>query len=117
MPGVRLAHPKAQGGLYLVEDLSRPYPRPLYCATCSSALRAEIAHHVKTYHLTLDGGGTVIVSTGIYERLKKIPGLGGLQLVNSVADPPPQRLDLDGELKAPPIVTSQRDFRPFQGGR
>ena len=117
MPGVRLRHPTARGGVYLVEDLGRPYGQPLYCSACSSALKSEVVHHVKTYHLALDGEGTVIVSEGIYDRIKAIPALGGLELMNEVAEPPPQRLEMNGRPENLPVVPTQRDFRPFQGGR
>ena len=117
MPGVRLRHPTARGGVFLVEDLARPYGQPLYCAACSTALQSDVVHHVKTYHLALDGEGTVIVSQGIYDRIKTIPALGGLELVNEVAEPPPQRLEMNGRAQRFAMVPDQRGFRPFQGGR
>lgn len=92
MPGIRLRHPELRSTLLLLVDPERPYIPPYLCSACN------VAHTAKTYHLYLDHQGTVIVSTGVLAGLRRIPGMGGLQVENVVADPPNQTVHIGGAL-------------------
>jgi hypothetical protein len=73
--------------LFVVRDVTRPLPPPWSaCGTCG------VAHGCKTYHLQLDGDGTVIVSTTIWANLQRLHDRGGFEQVNVVATPPAQGL-------------------------
>jgi hypothetical protein len=77
------------GRLFVVRDLTRPLPPPRpTCSTCG------IPHDCKTYHLQLDGQGTVIVSTTIWANMQRLYDHGGFEPVNVVAEPPAQGLTL-----------------------
>jgi hypothetical protein len=73
------------GRLFIVRDVSRPLTAPIDCHMCGE-------HQCKTYHLQLDGDGTVMVSTTIWERMQSMHDNGGFEKVNVVAEPPAQRL-------------------------
>jgi hypothetical protein len=77
--------------LFIVRDQSRPLPpnpsRPA-CQVCGQP------HQCKTYHLQMDGEGTVIVSTTIWARMQRLHDYGGFEPVNVVAKPPTQGLVL-----------------------
>jgi hypothetical protein len=77
--------------LFIVRDQSRPMPpnphRPA-CRLCGHP------HQCKTYHLQLDGEGTVIVSTTIWAHMRKLFDHGGFEAVNVVAEPPAQGLTI-----------------------
>jgi hypothetical protein len=77
--------------LFIVRDQSRPMPpdphRPA-CRLCGHP------HQCKTYHLQLDGEGTVIVSTTIWAHMRKLFDHGGFEQVNVVRQPPTQGLIL-----------------------
>ena len=83
--GHRLQHSHLRFGLFTVPipwipiDKGKGY----LCPTC------QVTHMVKTIHLQLDSDGTVIVSQGVYERLKKA-GLEthGLTRIGTVLNPP-----------------------------
>lgn len=70
---------------WIVRDLSRPFNGPPWadCHMCGH-------HEVKTYHFQLDGEGTIMVSTTIWERLQMMFDCGGFEKVNVVAEPPSQ---------------------------
>jgi hypothetical protein len=77
--------------LFIVRDQSRPMPpnphRPA-CRLCGHP------HQCKTYHLQLDGEGTIIVSTTIWAHMRKLFDHGGFEAVNVVSEPPTQGLIL-----------------------
>lgn len=95
MAGVRLHHPTLRAGegttLTYVVELPQPYsalPKPgaryrsdTPCPTCGKA------HANKAIHLRLDANGDVIVAPDVYFALQTA-FLGGLELMNQVADPP-----------------------------
>lgn len=97
MPGIRIQPTKAamqQVGLvsaanreWIVRDVSRPLQGPPFpeCSRCGH-------HDVKTYHLQLDGDGTVMVNIGVWDRLQKLFDNGGFEKVNDVEEPPVQQL-------------------------
>lgn len=91
MPGVRLRHLDYANCTVTVPIPHRPYPVPFLCPTCNKT------HEVKTYHLTVDDHGTVIVSTTILERLREV-GLAGFTVENEVKNPPPIRLSMNGQV-------------------
>jgi hypothetical protein len=74
-----------------VRDLTRPvktYPRNPVCSIC------RMRHEFKTYHFQLDSDGTVMVSTTIWDRLRRLHDCGGFEVVNVVAEPPAQGFEL-----------------------
>ena len=73
--------------LFVIRDVTRPLAPPhSLCATCG------VPHEFKTYHLNLDGDGTVIVSTTVWARMQKLYDCGGFEEVNVVGIPPAQTL-------------------------
>ena len=88
MAGIRIQHPTARNGLFLVKHY-RKYKFPIYCEECREF------HSRKTYHLRLDGEGCTIVSTTVLERLKEV-GLAGFSIRNEVKNPPPITLKIPG---------------------
>jgi hypothetical protein len=102
MSGVRLRHPTLTNCVFTVEDVDRPYRSPIQCLMCKET------HYVKTYHLRLDGGGTVIVSPEILGQLKKLPALAGLTVENEVTKPPAQTIGVGG--KAEPFRIERHEF-------
>jgi hypothetical protein len=46
--------------------------------------------------LDLDSEGDVIVATEVFEALKRLPGLAGLKLLNSVTKGPDQVVGMNG---------------------
>lgn len=100
MAGVRIQHPTAKNGLFLVKHI-RAYPHPLYCERCQEF------HVRKTYHLELDADGCVIVSPVVLERLKEI-GLAGFRILNEVKNPPAITIGIPG------VIPNQ--FRVFEMG-
>ena len=78
------------GRLFIVRDVTRPFvvdPSQI-CHHCGRP------HECKTYHLQLDGEGTVMVSTRIWERLRGLFDCGGFEKVNVVSKPPAQGIIL-----------------------
>jgi hypothetical protein len=80
--------------MIIVRDLARPLKpnsvqRQESCKTCG------IPHTCKTYHFQLDGDGTIMVSTTIWDRLQAMFDHGGFEKVNVVADPPDVHISLE----------------------
>lgn len=100
MSGIRLrcTDPDMRGKLYLVEHPMRRYIVPKLCEQC------KVVHVKKTYHLRLDGEGTIIVSDTIYDRLREA-GMPALIEENEVIKPPHQRVGIE----APALVFGQND--------
>ena len=88
--------------LVMVRDVSRTYPDgPRFCGYCTRAEREaagwkgqDVLHEHKTYHFQLEGDGTVMVSTAIWDRLQRMLDNGGFERVNVVATPPSQSISL-----------------------
>lgn len=91
--GIRIRHKTLKGILLVVRDQSRPLlttegePLPPNfpldpCSTCG------VPHFVKTYHLQLDGEGTIIVSRKVYEKLQGLADHAGFDFANVVDNPP-----------------------------
>jgi len=95
LSGIRLHHPTLRAGegttLTYVVELPLDYAKEegardrtkQNCPTCGKP------HLRKALHLHLDAAGDVIVAPAIYEQLKSIPTMAGLELSNEVAEPPP----------------------------
>lgn len=81
--GHRLQHATLRFGMFTVPLVWIPIPGGYDCPTC------QVKHMVKTTHLQLDSDGTVIVSQGVYENLKKA-GLDVFELtrIGTVLNPP-----------------------------
>lgn len=94
MAGVRIRHKKLSSCVALV-----PLPsKPLYAKEDDDCPTCHVVHQVKTIHLWLDGDGSCIVSTGVFEQLKeaKVFSKGFLppwepefEILAEVANPPP----------------------------
>lgn len=78
------------GRLFIIRDVSRPIPQPNtnVCRVCGHP------HECKTYHLQLDADGTVMVSTTVWEHMRKLFDHGGFEEVNVVSEPPDQQVIL-----------------------
>ncbi len=111
--GIRIRHKSLKSVMLVIRDQSRPLKqtngKPLPqnfvidpCRTCGTP------HDVKTYHLDLDGEGTIIVSTTVYEKLQALADHGGFEFVNRVVNPPAQ------ELKIPLVLQKAKAFDPIR---
>lgn len=69
--------------MFVVLHPTRKYTEPFLCPTCS------VTHLKKAIHLQLDAQGAVIVSDGVFERLREC-GLPHLEVSNEVRKPPHQ---------------------------
>lgn len=115
MAGIRIQHPTAASCRYTVVDGGVPYVAPYECTPpdlggCGST------HLFKTHHLNLDETGSVIVSTGVYERIKGRLALDGFVVANEVKDPPTLRLGMArgaGAWGDIPIVRSPNHVEPI----
>lgn len=101
MSGIRIRHqhPNARGATLRLVDPNRPMRIPHECPQCHEK------HPLKTYHLVLDQSGATIVSKEIVERLKTFPDNGGFEILEEIADPPPQRIIVGG-----PVVVDRPDI-------
>lgn len=86
MPGIRLQHPTRRNCRYLVVE-PIPYKEPFQCPPPQLGGCGR-THIWKTYHLNLDETGSVVVSTGVYERIKSVVHRDGFVLANEVTEPP-----------------------------
>lgn len=120
MPGIRLHHPTLRAGegttlTYVVElpleweDVTPTRNRAAEpCPTCATP------HARKALHLRLDSNGDVIVAVPIYEQLKQIPTMAGLELVNEIAAPPPLRIGAVHRDKARIVQATAEHIVPEQ---
>lgn len=114
MPGIRLQHPTQKDVRYTVVDSNVPYPEPYHCTPpefggCGST------HLFKTHHLNLDSVGAVIVSQGVFDRIKDRLALDGFVVTNEVAKPPKISLGFSpgkGMTPGIPIVRSPNSKEP-----
>ena len=89
------------GLLWIVRDITRMHADPYECGYCTRRAKIHdgyralpVFHDCKTYHFELDGDLTTMVSTTIWNRLQYLCDCGGFELVNTVAKPPTQRLEV-----------------------
>lgn len=92
----------------VIQDHLRPSPAPTngqsleevkpYCRTCEVHGQGRKKHFVKTYHIQIIGGST-IVSHGVWEALQRCAD-NPFEALNPVANPPTQSLFL-----APAVAT------------
>lgn len=87
MAGIRVEHPTARNVRYTVVEKSNPYPVPYQC-TQPALGGCGSTHLFKTHHLNLDETGAVIVSPGVFERIKDRLLLDGFRITNEVHRPP-----------------------------
>lgn len=87
MPGIRVQHPTQRSVRYTVVEGDKPYPEPYTCTPPEFGGCGSV-HLFKTHHLNLDGTGAVIVSTGVYDRIKQRLALDGFVETNEVKKPP-----------------------------
>ena len=90
MPGIRVQHPTQKNVRYTVVEGDKPYPVPYTCTPpefggCGST------HLFKTHHLNLDDTGAVILSPGVFDRIKHRLDDRWLLIANEVAKPPQAR--------------------------
>lgn len=104
MPGIRLHHAELRNCTVAVECV-RGYAQPYSCPLCN------VTHRYKTVHLNLDNEGDVIVSTGVWEDLRDVPGLP-FTYDADVASPPALIIGMNGQSAAPTIHP-----HPFEGRR
>lgn len=95
MAGIRVQHPTERSVRYTVVDGRVPYPEPYPCTPpefggCGST------HLFKTHHLNLDSTGAVIVSDGVFERIRDRLALDGFVITNEVDRPPAIGVGLSG---------------------
>lgn len=101
--GIRLYHPKIRSSIFLVEQPERPYRLPFHCSTCCIFIQKNMPHTLntfqcggthnnKTYHLTIDATGRVIVSKEIFQRLLAIEDMAGFLIDDEILNPPDQVL-------------------------
>lgn len=116
MPGIRLQHPTHKNVRFTVVEKNNPYPVPYTCTPpefggCGST------HLFKTHHLNIDETGSVIVSKGVYDRIKAILELDGYVVTNEVKKPPALGIGLNpSKVGATPgiqIVRSQHSKEPI----
>lgn len=87
MPGIRVQHPTQKSVRYTVVEPNVPYPVPYQCTPPDMGGCGSV-HLFKTHHLNLDATGSVIVSTGVYDRIKDRLALDGFVTANEVPQPP-----------------------------
>jgi hypothetical protein len=87
MSGIRVQHPTQRNVRYTIVDQNQPYPEPYTCTPPEFGGCGSV-HLFKTHHLNLDDVGAVIVSTGVYDRIKARLAIDGFALTNEVKKPP-----------------------------
>jgi hypothetical protein len=87
VPGIRVQHPTQRNVRYTIVEPNIPYGQPYQC-TPPEFGGCGTKHLFKTHHLNLDETGSVIVSTGVFERIRDRLALDGFVLTNEVQKPP-----------------------------
>lgn len=87
MPGIRVQHPTHHNVRYTVVEPDIPYGLPYQC-TPPEFGGCGAVHLFKTHHLNLDDTGSVIISTGMFDRIKDRLALDGFTIENEVKKPP-----------------------------
>lgn len=116
MPGIRVQHTTARSCRYTVVDSAVPYPVPFVC-TPPALGGCGSTHLFKTHHLNLDETGAVIVSSGVFERIKARLVLDGFRVTNEVERPPTIGIGLasgkPGAWGDIPIIRSPSNAEPI----
>jgi hypothetical protein len=115
MSGIRVQHPTQRSCRYTVVDGSVPYTVPYQC-TAPDLGGCGSTHLFKTHHLNLDETGSVIVSTGVFERIKGRLALDGFVVANEVKEPPAITVGMArgaGAWGDVPIVRSPNNVEPI----
>jgi hypothetical protein len=99
--GIRLHHPNLRSCVYTLVHFGRPYTQPFQCGLCLQV------HMHKTYHLSLDAVGDVVVSETVFRMLEAV-GLNELQAKREVL-PEVQVLDFNNPHN--PNVVSREEGR------
>ena len=86
-------------------DLGRPYTEPVACLGCNTV------HNQKTYHLTVDDAGAVVVSPGVWQASRAALEAAGFTVADTVIRPPNQHLALGG---ASPNGSKPLEVMPWQ---
>lgn len=111
--GVRLHHPFLRSCVFTITNYAVRLVAPMYCWSCSGAPEGQsqrpIIHEFKTFHLTIDAVGDVVVAEGIYELMKRNGLLEDLRAMKEIRTPDPMRLDL-GQFKVPVTVSREKGF-------
>lgn len=87
MPGIRVQHPTQRNVRYTVVESDKPYPSPYTCTPPEFGGCGSV-HLFKTHHLNLDGTGSVILSTGVFDLIRNRLALDGFVVTNEVKKPP-----------------------------
>jgi hypothetical protein len=87
MAGIRMTHPVAVSCRYTIVDRSVPYTIPYQCTPPELGGCGD-THLWKTHHLNVDAVGAVIVSKGVYDRVKSQLTAAGFAVANEVKEPP-----------------------------
>ena len=116
MSGIRVQHPTQRNVRYVVVEPKR-YPVPYQC-TPPEFGGCGGTHEFKTHHLNLDESGAVIVSTGVFDRIKDRLALDGFRVVNEVQRPPALGIGMErrpgqGAWGNIPIVRSSNSKEPI----
>lgn len=109
--GIRVQHTKARNTRFSVVE-PRPYEKPYICKKC------QTTHLFKTHHLDLDETGAVIVSPGVYERIRGTLALNGFRLSNTVEKPPTITIDTGvriSRVERPPIIPIGHGQENYRG--
>ena len=107
MPGVRVHHPTQRNVRYTVVEPNIPYPVPYQCTPPEFGGCGSV-HLFKTHHLNLDDTGSVILSTGMIERIKDRLVLDGFTIGNEVKKPPRIGIGLSHQKGPTPDITVVR---------
>ena len=107
MPGIRVQHPTQANVRYTVVEPNIPYQEPYQCTPPEFGGCGSV-HLFKTHHLNLDDAGAVIVSTGVYDRIKDRLALDGFVTTNEVQKPPKLGIGMERKKGPTPDITIVR---------
>lgn len=115
MAGIRVQHPTQKNVRYVVVEPNIPYQEPYQCTPPEFGGCGGV-HLFKTHHLNLDDNGAVILSQGVYDRIKERLALDGFTTVNEVKKPPALGIGMNprkaGAWKGIEIVQSPHSKEP-----
>lgn len=110
MSGIAVRHDTERNVMFTMVDGSRVYSKPLPCLVCGRI------HTHKTYHLELDGEGTVIVSQEVLVRMKAIHAIDApgapFRYLSEVQKPPPRVIGIGTPIDARRIVRDAQLVEP-----
>ena len=114
MPGIRLSHPTQRNVRYTVVEPTIPYGLPYQCTPPEFGGCGSV-HLFKTHHLNISDTGAVIVSTGVFDRIKDRLAQDGFTVEGEVAKPPKIGIGMTpgkGETPGIEIVRSPHSKEP-----